>query len=142
MPLSSKEMMAQLYGHFNNLASAATNSGADLDQLAATTTTQYSEIKSLLASLKATAVNGLHSAAAATSETPPITQEQAKKRILQLEAAVHNNWHCGAFCSTHGWGVNVNHTSENFRSHNPVHVATSTRAATAGPGKTLNKGWD
>ena len=142
MPLSSKEMMAQLYGHFNNLASAATNSGADLDQLAATTTTQYSEIKSLLASLKATAVNGLHSAAAATSETPPITQEQAKKRILQLKAAVRSNWHRGAFCSTHGWGVNDNHTSENCQSKKPGHAAMSTRAASDGPGKTPNKGWD
>ena len=42
MPLSSEEMMVQFDGHFDNLASAATNSGASLDQIAATTTTQYS----------------------------------------------------------------------------------------------------
>ena len=70
MPLSSKEMMAQFDGHFENLASATTNSGAALDQIAATTTTQYSDIKSLLTSLKAAAINGSHSAAAATSTNP------------------------------------------------------------------------
>ena len=40
MPLSSEEMMEQFDGHFNNRASAATNSGAALDHLAATTITQ------------------------------------------------------------------------------------------------------
>ena len=39
---ASKDYMAQFDGHFDNLAAAATNSGAALDQLAATTTTQYS----------------------------------------------------------------------------------------------------
>ena len=71
MPLSSEEMMAQFDGHFDNLASAAINSGAALDQLAATTTTQYLDIKSLLTSLKAAAVDGLHSTAAATCRNPP-----------------------------------------------------------------------
>ena len=142
MPLSSEDIMAHFDGHFDNLSSAAKNSGAALDQLAATTTTQYSEIKSLLDSLKAATGNGLHSAAAATVATPTINQKKAKKRILQLEAAVHNNWHRGAFCSTHGWGVNENHTSNNYLSKNPGHVATSTCAAAAGTGNTLNKGWD
>ena len=41
MPLSSEEMMAQFDRTFDNITSAATNSGAALDQLAATTTTQY-----------------------------------------------------------------------------------------------------
>ena len=41
MSLSSEEMMAQFDRHFDNITSAATNSGAALDQLAATTTTQY-----------------------------------------------------------------------------------------------------
>ena len=73
MTLSSKDIMAQFYGHFDNLASAAKKSGAALDQLAATTTTQYSEIKSLLASLKAAAGNGSYTAAAGTAATPSIT---------------------------------------------------------------------
>ena len=75
MPLSSEEMMAQFDGPFDNLASATTNSDAALDQLASTTTTQYLEINSMLASLKAAAVNCSHSAAAATAATPPISQE-------------------------------------------------------------------
>ena len=114
MPLSFEEMMAQFDGHFDNLTSASTNSCATFDQLAATTTTQYLETKSLLASLKAAAVNGSHSAAATTAATPPLTQEQAKKCILQLEAAVLENRRHGAFFFTHGWGVNENHTRENY----------------------------
>ena len=81
MPLSSKEMMAQFDRHFDNLASAATNSGASLNQLAATTTTQYSEINALLTSLKAAAVNSLHSSASVTAASPPTNQEQSKKGI-------------------------------------------------------------
>ena len=38
---SSKDYMAHFDGRFDNLAAAATNSGAALDQVAATTTTQY-----------------------------------------------------------------------------------------------------
>ena len=41
-PLSSEEMMAKFDGYFDNLALAATTSGAKLDQLATTTTTHYS----------------------------------------------------------------------------------------------------
>ena len=111
MPLSSEDIMAQFDGHFDNLVLSATNSVAALDHLYATTTTQYSEIESLLASLKAAAGNGSHSAASVNASTPLITQEQVKKRILQLEAAMRNNWHCGEFSFTHGWGVNENHAS-------------------------------
>ena len=142
MPLSSEEMMAQFDGHFDNLASAATNSGASLDQLAATTTTQYSYIKALLTSLKAAAVNTSHAAATAISVSPPTSQDQAKKRIQELEATVRNKWHRGAFCSTRGWVVNENHTSANCRSQKPGHIATVTCASAAGQGKTLDKGWD
>ena len=48
---ASKDYMAQFDGHLDNLVATATNSGAALDQLAAITTTQYTEIKSLLAAL-------------------------------------------------------------------------------------------
>ena len=51
---ASKDYMAQFDGNFENLAVTAKNSGAALDQLAATTTTQYTEIKNLLAALKTT----------------------------------------------------------------------------------------
>ena len=103
MPLSSKKMMTQFNGHFENLASAATNSGAVLDQLAATTTTQYSYIKALLTLFKAAIVNGAHYTADATAAAPPASQEKSKKRIQKFEAAMRNNWHHGAFFFTHGW---------------------------------------
>ena len=140
MSLSSEEMMTQFNGHFDNIATASTNSGAALDQLAATTTTQYSYIKALLTSLKAAAANGAHSAAATTTAAPPTSQEQSKNLTQQLEAAVRNNWYRGEFFSTHGWGVNENHSSANFRSQKlaipplplalprPVRERPSTRA--------------
>ena len=48
----SPDYMAKFNGHFGNLAVAATNSSATLDQLATNTTTHYAEIKSLLTMLK------------------------------------------------------------------------------------------
>ena len=106
-------MMAQFNGHFDNLAAASTNSGATLDQLAATTTTQYAEIKSLLTALKTAYGLSSYAAAAVTDSTPLIPPAEAKHRISQLEAAIRNNWNYGAFCSTYGWGVNEYHTSKN-----------------------------
>ena len=109
--------MAQLDGHFDNLAATSTNSGATLDQLAATTTTQYTEIKNLLAALKTasnrTSSPSSYATAAATNSTPSLLLTDSKRRISQIEDVVHNNWHRGDFCSTHGWGVNKNHTSKN-----------------------------
>ena len=105
-------------------------------------TTQYSDIKAFLTSSKTAAVNGSHSAAAATYATPPNNEEQSKKHIQELEAAVRNKWHRGDFCSTHGWGVNKNHTSAKCRSQKPGHIATSNCAYAEVLGKTLDKGWD
>ena len=66
---SSTDYMALFDGHFDNLA-AATNSGAALDQLAATTTMQYAEIKPLLTALKTTYRPSSYAAADATDSTP------------------------------------------------------------------------
>ena len=114
---ASKDYMAQFDGHFDNLAVAAKDSGAALDQLAATTTTQYTEIKNLLAALKTTSNRtsspSSYATAAATNSTPSLLPTDSKQCISQIEAVVHNNWHRGAFCSTHGWGVNENHTRNN-----------------------------
>ena len=87
--------MDQFDGHSDNLAAAATNSGAALDQLAVTTPTQYTEIKALLAVLK-TASNrtsslSSYATAAATDSAPLIPPTYAKRRIIQLEAAICNN---------------------------------------------------
>ena len=68
----SPDYMAQFGGHFYNLAAAATNSGAALNQLAATTTTQYAEIKSLLTTLKTASSSSSYATAVATDSTPSI----------------------------------------------------------------------
>ena len=93
---ASTDYMAQLDGHFDNLAATSTNSGATLDQLAATTTTQYAEIKSLLAALNNASSPSAYAAATATDFTPSIPPNEAKIRIIQLEATICNNWHRGA----------------------------------------------
>ena len=143
---ASKDYMAHFNGHFDNLAAAAKNSGAALDHLAATTTTQYTEIKTPLAVLK-TASNRTSRpssfvADGATDSTPSIPPTDSKRSISQLEAAVRKNWHRGAFCFTHVWGVNKNHTSENFRVKKSGHVSTATHAHPTGPGGVTNKGWE
>ena len=143
---ASKDYMSQFDRHFDNLAAAATNSGASFYQLAATTTTQYMEIKALLATLNTASNRASRSSSYATSSatdsTPLVPPTEAKWRIIQLEAAVCNNWHCGYFCSAHGWGVNENHTSENCRAKKSGHFSTATCDHPAGPGKAINKGWE
>ena len=142
----SKYYMAQFNGDLDNLVAAATNSGESLNQLAATTTTQYSEIKSLLATLKTApnraSIPSSYAAAAVTEYTPSIPPTDAKHCIIQLYSAVRNNWDRGDFCSTHSWGVNENHTSKNCRAKKSDHVSTATRAHPTGPGRAINKGWD
>ena len=114
--------MNQFDGHFDNLSAAATNSDASLNQLAATTTTQYAEREALLTTLKTASSLSSYVAAAATDSTPSIPQSDSKRRIIQLEAAICNNWHSGAFCSTHGWGVNENHTSKTCCAKKSSHI--------------------
>ena len=143
---ASKDYMSQFDRHFDNLAAAATNSGASFYQLAVTTTTQYMEIKALLATLN-TASNrasrlSSYATSSATDSTPLVPPTEAKWRIIQLEAAVCNNWNRGAFYYTHGWDVNKNHMSKNFCAKKYVHVSTATNDHPAGPGRAINKGWD
>ena len=139
-----KDYMAHFDGHLDKLADAATNSGADLNQLSTTTTTQYTEIKALPAALKTVSNRTPSPISYATADTndsiPSILPTDAKLCISQLEAAVCNNWNRGAFFSTHGWGVNENHMSKNFRAKKSGHVSTATRANPAGPGRGINKG--
>ena len=104
--ISPYDMMAHLDGHFDNLAAAATYSGETLNQLATTKRTQYAEIMYLLIALKTASGLSSYAAAAATDSTPSIPPAEAKHHISQLEADISKNWHRGAFCSTHGWGVN------------------------------------
>ena len=89
-----------LDGYFDALAAASSARNAALDQLAATTTQQYAEIK--------VALTNLSTATAATSTPRRITgtrtgslpsdQRETEKMILILQAAVKNKWKVGGFC--------------------------------------------
>ena len=85
------DYMAHFDGHFYSLSTSATNIGADLDQLAANTTTQYAETKALLAALKTASSPSSYAAAAATDSTPSIPPTEDKHRTSQLEAAICKN---------------------------------------------------
>ena len=85
---ASTDYMAQLDGNFDNLAAATTNSGAALNQLAATTRMQYAEIKSLLTALKTASIPSSYAATVATDSTPSIHPAEAKCSISQLEADI------------------------------------------------------
>ena len=89
-PGSPNNLMAQLDCHFDNLASAATNSNSALKQLALATTDQCAEIK--------TSLDALATAAPATrqitrSAGAPLDNNEKRKlerRIRTLEAAIKN----------------------------------------------------
>jgi hypothetical protein len=147
-PGSPDDLMAQLDSHFDNLASAATNSNSALEQLALATTDQYAEIKSSLDALAAAAPAA---AAPTTRRRPPRSagapldsneKRKLERRIRTLEAAIKNKWSVGGFCSTHGHGVSAGHDSKTCGTKGTGHVDSATRQIPAGPGKDKNKGWD
>ena len=74
-----------LDGQFDTLVAASSTSNADLDQLAATTTRQYSDIKAALTNL-ATATPSRN--AGTRTGTLPTDQRETENRILILQAAV------------------------------------------------------
>ena len=136
--------MAQLDSHFDNLASAATNSNSALEQLAFATTDQYAEIKTSLDALAAATPalptrRGTRSTAAPLSNTG---KRKLERRIRTLEAAIKNKWEVGGFCSTLGHGVSAGYDSKICGTKGAGHVNSSTRKNRAGEGKKKNKGWD
>ena len=64
----------------------------------------------------------------ARDQTAPNHQTRT---IKTLQAAVKNRWDVGGFCSTHGWGVGLHHTSGSCKKRGPGHVNTATRNKTA-----------
>ena len=100
------------------MADAATNSGFNLHQitdanarLTSATTKQYDAITRLLGDLK------LQSASPSTGDAAhdqTVTNQQTRT-INTLQAAVKNRWSVGGFCSTHGWGVVLHHTSSSCK---------------------------
>ena len=123
---------------FDALVVASSTSNAALDQLAADTTQQYSEIKAALTNLAA--ATPIRNAGTRTGSLPT-DQSETEKRILILQAAVKNKWKVGGFCSTHGHGVRFGHSSNNCNDKKNGHVNAATRASPAGLGKDIKKGW-
>ena len=141
-PGGPDDLMAQLDCHFDNRASAATNSNSVLEQLATTMTDQYSEIKAsrdALATTTPLATQGTRSAAQPLGNTE---KHKLKCRIRTLKAGIKNKWEVGGICSTHGHGVSAGHNSKTCRIKGAGHVDSTTRKNPAGVGKEKNKGWD
>lgn len=76
---NTDNLMAQLTGHFDNRASAAMNSDAAPEQLAAAMMDQYAKIKAALDALSATSRNKPAPTPATRSRTvPPPPQQEAQ----------------------------------------------------------------
>ena len=88
----AQDTLEQLGSHFGNLASAATNSHAALDQLAAATTEQYENIKSALENLVAAAPNKPYPIATPRNTNPLSSTKKRvmEKWILILQSAIKN----------------------------------------------------
>ena len=95
--------MEELDGYFDNLASAATNSHAALDQLATATAEQYADIKVALDKLAAAAPNKPAPRATPrnTDPLPPTKKRMMEKWILILQSAVNNKWKVGGGSAPH-----------------------------------------
>ena len=81
-------------GQFDALAAASSTSNAALDQLAAATTQQYSEIKADLTNLADVTPR---KKAGTRTVTLPTDQRETEKRILILQAVVINKWKVRGF---------------------------------------------
>ena len=124
------------------LALAASNEKTVLDNLVATnkslsdtTAKKIANIEALLSTL---------AAKSPSSGTPAPSTSSDSKQLAQLKAAIKGKWTSGGFCSSHGYGVNLEHDSKTCKNKKPGHVDTATRANPAGHGaeKHINQGWD
>ena len=123
-----------LDSQFDALAAASSTSNAALDQLAAATTQQYSEIKAALTNLSSATPTPRRNAGMRTSSLPS-QQHETEKRIIIFQAAVKNKWKVRGFCSTHGHGIRSGHSSTNCNDKKTGHVNATTRSSPAGPGR-------
>ena len=103
----------------NNMASAATNDKAVLEQLVTTTITQYAETKALLQELK-TQCGSNNSGRNPVSDHTPDGEDmrKLKKRNATLQHAIVKGWAKGGFCSSHGHGVPAGHEIRNCSNQN------------------------
>ena len=127
----------------DNMASAATNDKAVLEQLVTTMTTQYAAIKALLQELKPQRGSNNSVRNHGSDHTPDgDNMRKLKKRNATLQHAIVKGWAKGCFCSSHVHGVPAGHDSYNCPDRKPGHVETATQENLEGPAQYLNKGWD
>ena len=101
------------------MVSAATNDKAVLEQIVATTATQYTTIKALLQELKFqrgsnNSGRNPNTNSTNTNHTPDgDDMGKLKKRNVTLQNDIMKGWTKGGLCSTHGHGVIAVHDSHN-----------------------------
>ena len=114
----------------DNLAGAVTNEGTTL-KIFADTIAKLTETNATLAA--ATKQNNNTNTAYSTSNTSNHT-------VRQLKSVILGKWSIGAYCSSHGYGVQKEHGSKTCKKKEPGHIESATRAK---PGPCMNnKGWD
>jgi hypothetical protein len=80
----------------------------------------------------------------ATATTPPPNGQPARtprKTPAQFRELRLTRYSTTNYCHTHGFMVDVTHTSATCKKQGPNHVTTATRADTKG-GVEFNKGWE
>lgn len=127
-------MLAQLDGHLNNIAAAATNKKAVLKKLVRSNETLTNTNGLLVAENKRFQ--------AKVSSCHPTNSSSDTATIKLLRVAIKYKWVPGGFCSTHGWGNSEGHTSRDCKNKGAGHVDTATCENPVGPGTTKNKEWD
>jgi hypothetical protein len=109
------------------LVLAATNEKAVLDNLVASNKTLFD--------LTAKKIARIEELISSRGATPSATVSPANaKLVAQLRAAIKGKWAPGGFCSTHGYGVSVDHDSASCKNKKTGHVNTDTRSSPAGHG--------
>ena len=128
--------MAQLDCHFDNIASATTNSNSALEQLVTVTTNQCAEIKSPLDTLAKNLLNPVpkprtraRSVVLPLSEKRKLKKHKLKKRIKPLEATVKTSWKVGR-----------GHNSKTCGTRGAGHINSATQVNRGGLGKDKHKG--
>ena len=112
----------------DNMASAATNNKAVIEQLVTNTTMQYNSIKALLQELKPQRGSNNSGRNPSTNHTPDGDDMcKLKNRNATLQHAIIKGWNKGIFCLSHGHGVISVHDICNCPDRKPRHVETATR---------------
>ena len=127
----------------DNIASAATNDKAVLEQLFSTTTTQYAAIKALLQEIKPQRGSNNSDRNPGSNRNPDNDNvHKLKKRDATLQHALVKGWKKGGLCLSHSHGVPAGHDIRTYPNQKLGHVETATRNNPSVPAQYLNKGWD